>query len=350
MKQIYGEGSLFHKIKHHTDSTFELEKEKIVLIGMNDGIMDCVRPILYNFASMVEDGFLADLGNIRLKQSEQVTQFIIELSQSGYCPLIVSADAGPFKYLIQSYLQQKKGGSLALIDEQIPVKSQGSTADRLLFPLIELQEKRNKDIRLFGIQKHLNPKEDFESLEKQSIDYYRLGQVKSAISETEPMLRDCRFVGLNGRALKASESMDRSNVNPSGLNIEQACQMMRYTGINEHIQAMCLYGWDNSYAPKPQTAYSIAQLIWYFIEGFTDQKGDYPVKRKQLSAYVVATKIKNKNLTFFKSKQSGRWWIEVPHKKGKSLLIPCSLKDYESCALGQITDRVIDCFQKYYKD
>ena len=165
----------------------------------------------------------------------------------------------------------------------------------------------------------------------------------------EPMLRDCRLLGMNGRSLKASDSMDRSNLNPSGLTIEQACQMMRYTGINEHIESICLYGWDNNYAPKALTTHSIAQLIWYFIEGFKDRKGDYPVNRKELTAYVVSTKIKDKNLTFFKSKRSGRWWVEVPHKKGKSLLIPCSIDDYERCALGQITDRIINCYQKYYK-
>ena len=58
----------------------------------------------------------------------------------------------------------------------------------------------------------------------------------------------------------------------------------------------------------------LAQMIWYFIEGFRERKGDYPIANKsKYTKYHVALENGEHELTFYKSDFSGRWWMDVPH-------------------------------------
>ena len=97
----------------------------------------------------------------------------------------------------------------------------------------------------------------------------------------------------------------------------------------------------------------LAQMIWYFIEGFEGRKGDYPVATKsKYTKYHVAIEEGKHELLFYKSEFSGRWWMEVPFpadlksKFVRHQMVPCSYMDYEKATIGVMPDRWWQTFQK----
>src|SRR5690554_7142211 len=63
----------------------------------------------------------------------------------------------------------------------------------------------------------------------------------------------------------------------------------------------------------------VAQLIWYFNEGYANRKGDFPVgSKKTYTKFRVFLEELNEEIVFYKSNKSGRWWIEVPYPGSKN--------------------------------
>jgi formiminoglutamase len=56
-------------------------------------------------------------------------------------------------------------------------------------------------------------------------------------------------------------------------------------------------------------------------------------------------------ITFFKSKLSEKWWLEVPYPDGKAkfarnCIVPCSYADYETANSGELPERYISTHAK----
>jgi formiminoglutamase len=60
------------------------------------------------------------------------------------------------------------------------------------------------------------------------------------------------------------------------LNGEEACAICRYAGISDKVSSFGIYEYNPAADIEEQTAQLIAQMIWYFIEGVNQRKGDIP--------------------------------------------------------------------------
>ena len=102
------------------------------------------------------------------------------------------------------------------------------------------------------------------------------------------------------------------------------------------------------------TSHLAAQIIWYFIEGFYQRKGDFPHKQKDnYKKYNVGIDDNDHSIVFYESLRSGRWWMQVPLNGGDSAdkykrhyMLPCSYSDYELASNGEIPDRWWQVYQK----
>lgn len=345
LNKEFEEDCLKHSISIYENSDFKLKKERVVLLGCNDGLLDAVRPILYNFAGNFGQQTIADLGNFKTQNPDHNLQLIKDLIDANITPLIISADATHLHAQIVSHLKNKKIIHCSLVDESIPDKAQGQIDKRVLFPVATNKVKWPNQFNVLGIQKHQVPGKKIDQAQTNNLRLTRLGKLKNDLTIAEPLLRDTNILGFNARVLKSSETNDNKNNSPSGLSIDQACQIMRYAGINEQIQFANIFGFDDTFAPKKLTAHAIAQLIWYFLDGTFDQKGDYPIDKRKLKSYIVDLKYDKLNISFWKSKKSGRWWVEVPKTKGKSILKPCSQKEYTNCADGILSNELVEIFE-----
>ena len=68
--------------------------------------------------------------------------------------------------------------------------------------------------------------------------------------------------------------------------------------------------------------------------------------------YRVTIKDHKEELTFFKSKKTDRWWMEIPMESEKRIryqrhyLVPCSYQDYQIACSNDIPDRWWMMYQK----
>jgi hypothetical protein len=104
---------------------------------------------------------------------------------------------------------------------------------------------------------------------------------------------------------------------------------------------------------RGQTAHLVAQMIWYFIDGYYKRYQDFPFRKKgDYLKYRVSIKEHKNEIVFYKSKRSDRWWMEVPYPTQKKLkferhcLVPCSYKDYEAATREEVPDRWWQSYQK----
>ncbi|MGB3840814.1 MAG: hypothetical protein WBL11_00005, partial [Bacteroidales bacterium] len=81
--------------------------------------------------------------------------------------------------------------------------------------------------------------------------------------------------------------------------------------------------------------------IWYIVEGVSLRVKDYPFTAKtQMIKYTVIMDSAVKELIFYRSPRSDRWWIELPIYNTSQIqrhtLIPCLYEDYLAALQNKI--------------
>ena len=143
------------------------------------------------------------------------------------------------------------------------------------------------------------------------------------------------------------------SLSPSGFTIEEASQLARYAGMSDKLQCFSMLGFDAEKIGNELSAQGIAQILWYFIEGFILRKQDYPISaaHNQLTQYVVDVTAFSDQVTFWRSNKSGRWWMEVPLKSRKKTerhkLIPCSYNDYLMACQDDLPERLLSAYRRF---
>ena len=100
---------------------------------------------------------------------------------------------------------------------------------------------------------------------------------------------------------------------PNGLFANEACQLMRYAGISDKLTSAGIFNCYTLHEEKTTNAL-IAQLIWYFNDGYASRKGDFPIgSKRNYKKYRVTLEELKEEIVFIKSDKSGRWWMEVPY-------------------------------------
>jgi hypothetical protein len=93
-------------------------------------------------------------------------------------------------------------------------------------------------------------------------------------------------------------------------------------------------------------------MIWYFIEGFYSRKDSLSFKSAAYMKYTVSMDSKPNTLVFYKSKRSGKWWMEIPYNDASRFervsIVPCSYADYQQAQQGEIPERWVTAQIKLY--
>jgi formiminoglutamase len=131
------------------------------------------------------------------------------------------------------------------------------------------------------------------------------------------------------------------------------CQIMRYAGMSDKLSALGIFEYNPKLDRHSQTSQLIAQMIWYFIDGYYSRKQDFPSdKKKDFMKFTVTLKEFKDHIIFYKSRKSDRWWMEVPIKARlktryeRHHMVPCSHKDYKTACRNTIPDRWWQTYQK----
>ena len=189
-------------------------------------------------------------------------------------------------------------------------------------------------------------------LERLYFEAFRVGQVRTNIQEIEPTVRNADMVAFDITAIRSSDAPGNANAQPFGITGEEACQICWYAGLNEKLSSIGFYEYNPAYDDdRKKTAAVVATMIWYFIEGYYYRKNEQNFRSNDFMKYSVSMPVEPEVISFYKSKFSEKWWMEIPYPGGKekysrNSIVPCSYSDYQTAVKGEVPDRYISTLAK----
>lgn len=345
------------KVVFHTKEQFpDLNKIKIAIIGVLENRGDGnqtenvdLLPIRKEFYGLFPgnwDASIADLGDILAGNSAEDTYFALRkvvssLIKKKIIPIVLGGTQDLTYALYRAYDGLEQMVNLVSIDNKFDFgkESEAVSASSYLTKIIIDEPNNLFNFSNVGYQTYYNSQEEIDLIDKLFFDAYRLGDVSNNISIAEPVFRDADMVSLDLTAVKSSDSGNFAVFSPNGFNGKEICALSRYSGISDKVSLFGIFNHNNT----KQESVLIAQIIWYFIEGFHYRSNEYPFGSKEnYIKYIIPL---DEELVFYKSNKTDRWWIEIPfissssNKLRKSTLLPCSYEEYLGACNQEIPER-----------
>ncbi len=188
-----------------------------------------------------------------------------------------------------------------------------------------------------GFQRHIVEQADLYHVDTYSLGSSSLGMIKNRHTELEPVFRTVQAVSFDLSAGRSSEWPGLNICLPTGLSVEEICQIFRYSGSSYQIEYFGLNDLHPEVWQNEDCVTSIAIACWYFIEGVDSRvfKNDYAISGFQ--EFVLNVKDIEESLVFAINTDDGKWWVRV---EDSEKLIPCSKEDYERASMGFLSDRL----------
>ncbi|MBC5839939.1 formimidoylglutamase [Flavobacterium sp. F-380] len=345
------------KIVFHTKDHFpDLNKVTIAIVGVLDNRghsmaasvdLTAVRQELYTMFPGNWDASIADLGDIAAGNSIDDSYFALKkivahLIKNRIIPIVIGGSQDLTYGLYRAYDELEQMVNLVAIDSKFDFgkENENVSAGSYLTKIIIDEPNNLFNYCNIGYQTYYNSQEEIDLIEKLFFDAYRLGEISNNLALAEPVFRDADIVSLDLNAIKSADSGNFSSFAPNGFNGKEICSLARYAGISDKVSSFGIFNHDSS----AQEAPLIAQIIWYFIEGFHYRSNEYPFgSRENYIKYIVPSE--DETLVFFKSDKTDRWWIEIPfisnvnNKLKRNTLLPCSYDEYLGACNQELPER-----------
>ena len=332
-----------------------LSNIQVAIIGVGKQEANDVRTYLYQLAEISSSIRIADLGNLAKNTVEVLTPVIKELLDSEIFPIIIGNEHHLTLAQYQAYHMRKQLVNMALVDKTIDFTFDKIRARRNAYFLNKILQKDKSyllHLGLIGYQSHFINRRALQLFADQQFDYVRLGHIRSKMEEAEPIIRDADFLSFDISAIRQSEAPASLFPSPSGLTVEEACKIAHYAGLSNKMTSIGFYGFSSKFEDNFQTGHLVAQMVWYFLEGFANRKPDYPESTSGLLEYVVDFKSSNYQISFWKSTKSERWWMQIPVKSrskkyDRHRLVPCSYSDYLKASREELPERLVNAYNRF---
>jgi arginase family enzyme len=341
------------KIVLHTQDQFpDISKVNIAIIGVledrrnihivNEVNLTAVRKKLYSMFPGNWDASIADLGDILAGDSVEDTYFALKkvtssLIKNKVIPIVLGGSQDLTYALYRAYDDLEQMVNMVAVDNRFDFGKENETvsANSYLTKIIIDEPNNLFNYCNIGYQTYYNSQEEIDLIEKLFFDAYRLGEISNNIALAEPVFRDADLVSIDLNSVKSSDSGNSVTFEPNGFNGKEICSLARYAGISDKVSSFGIFNHNNTV----YEAAMIAQIVWYFIEGYHYRSKEYPFgSRTNYLKYIVP--LEDEELIFYKSDKTERWWIEIPfvsngnNKLKRNTLLPCSYDEY-LCACNQ---------------
>jgi hypothetical protein len=292
--------SLYHQVKFLQEAELTFSASDLLLISFDRLIGQRIKKHLYQFSSTPGNALaIVDCGHIAQKNPESVMPVLQEIEAGGAMVMVLGAPLGFMRH-------QVSAGKLTCVIRE------SNLDDDVHFR----QTPASANFQYIGTQRHL-VSESNERIEA----HLRLSDLKEDISLAEPCIRDAASLIFNCDSISAAEAGYIAGMSGSGLSVIEACQLFKYGGASRALQRVGIYGYSPEQDTSGMMANGIAQMIWYLLEGSMLREDP---ERSLLTQYIVQSKDSEHTLVFYKSENSGRWWIE--NKDARK--VACSYRDY----------------------
>jgi formiminoglutamase len=367
---ISSPSTFFRSIHAFTDKMPDYRGAHIAIFGIkeergsadNKGTAlapDEIRKKLYRLKKGLGAYRIVDLGNLNVghdvsESYVRVSEVCRMLLEHNVLPIIIggSHDLDYGQYC--AYETMEKLVSLLNVDAFLDLEEKTETAEsRHHIHKILLHEPNYLfSYTHLAYQSYLIDPSAVSILEKLYFEAFRVGQIRTNIQEIEPAVRNADMLAFDITAIRSSDAPGNANAQPFGLTGEEACQICWYAGLNEKLSSIGFYEYNPSYDDDhKKTASVIATMIWYFIEGYYNRKNEQNFKSNDFMKYSVSMPVDPEVISFYKSKFSEKWWMEIPYQNGRekyfrNSIVPCSYSDYQTAVKGEVPDRYISTLAK----
>lgn len=363
------------KVDFYTDRFPDLEEKSydIAIFGVNDdrgsvtnyGCSLAAEHFRLQFYQLNEGAFtskIIDLGNIiagnELSDTYYAVKTVVEdLIRLNILPVIIGGgqDLTYAQYMAYEGLEQKV--DLVVVDSKFDLDEDqneniATTSTSYLSKIFLHQPNYLFNFSNVGYQTYFVNQDSLKVMEKLYFDVHRLGEFMQDISLIEPVIRNANMISFDIGAIRSGDAVANANAGPNGFYGEDACRIARYAGMNDKLSSIGFYEFNPAYDRNGQTEMLLAQMVWYFIDGFYNRKQDFPLTPKsQYIIYRTSLKDGSGEMNFVKSKRSDRWWMQVPYPSGISKneryhLVPCRYEDYNTAVNGEMPDLWWRTYQK----
>lgn len=356
-------GTLGRKLHIHdeVDGIPELAEIKIGIVGIledrgsrfNRGSAegpDQIRPHLYNLMYGHWAFEIADLGNIyrgeTIEDSIAAVRILVEeLRKADVIPILIGGSQDLTYGAYRAFDKLEQTVNLVSIDSRFDLGQHSDSFNSMnyLSHIVLNQPYNLFNFSNLGYQSYFIPPEEIDLMERMHFETHRLGQLRADLSEVEPVVRDADLITFDMSAIRQGDSPGHAQSSPNGFSGEEACAIARYSGLSDKVCLFGIFEYNPNVDIQGMSSHLIAQMMWYFIEGVQQRRGDYPfASKKDYTKFTVLIDEEGFELIFYKSPLSERWWIEVPISQAqhqRHALIPCNAKDYEASLEGHIPDR-----------
>ena len=370
-EEPYAYDDLFNGIKKYDGKgKFPvINKNTIVIIGIgedrgafnNKGCtgINPIREKLYRLKKHGYSSDIADLGNLIPGASLQdtyaaIAQITSELYVQKAIPFIIGGSQDLTYGHYAGYKKLEEIINIVSVDARFDL---GKPEDELhagtfLCKIILEQPNYLFNFSNIGYQTYFVGQENVELMRKLYFDTFRLGQIRTDLTEAEPVIRAADLLTFDISCIRQSEAPANNNASPNGFSGEEACQLIYYAGASDKLSGIGIYEYNPKLDRDFQTAHLLAQMVWYFIEGVAQRQMDLPLNNSNnYITYRVTVKNLETEIVFIKSIKSDRWWMKLPfdptsNRYSHQHMMPCSYKDYQQACNDEVPDRWWNSLQK----
>ena len=301
-----------------------------------------------------------DLGNIRQGNELKDTYYALNqtcevLLRRGIIPLIIGGTQDLTFANYQAYEHMEQTVNLVTIDYRLDFgKSDGEITSKNYLNKVVL----HKPNYLFnysniGNQRYLVEGDLLELMGNMYFDAHRLGDIQSNIQRSEPIIRNADILSVDLSSVRMGECPGTTCPGPNGFYGDQVAQLCRYAGMSDKLTSFGIYEIDPLMDLGGHSCHLAAQMIWCFLEGVSQRKGDYPVgDYSDYFKYMVPITHDGHELVFYKSHLTDRWWMDVPYPAGTEVkyerhhMVPCTYEEFQQASTEEMPDRWWKTYQK----
>lgn len=346
-------------------SGYDLDDYNLAIIGLeedrastdNSGCgkgTNSIRTELYKLFVHFDMPSIIDLGDIKngatIKDTQVALKETLKLLYEQKVTVIIIGGGHDLTYgQFLSYENHINPVNMVVVDEKIDVADTSViNSSSFLWHIINHEPNFLNNCTHLGHQIFYNSPMSVDVLESLHHQTLKLGEVRKSVIEVEPFLRNANMLSLDLSAIRSSECPSNAITSPNGFTGEEVCQISRFAGFSNKVSSFGLYEMNPYFDNNNQGAKQASQILWYFIEGFSGRKPDFPSQEdKNFVQYFVRLNSTDNEIVFWKSTFSNRWWMEVPQKDTEEKqYLPCSYNDYQTALNDELPDKWMRAYSK----
>lgn len=335
------------------DDNLDLEGFDIALVGVNESRLCLHDSVSQDFSQLRKEFYqlykgewkvkLLDLGNVEAGETVADTHFAVKtlsrkLMEYNMVPIFMGGGQDMMLPLYRSMDDLYHMVNVVNIDSHFDLGEVDADLDHTNYVgKMVVQKPYNLfNYMVLGYQTYFQSADEIALFDNMFFDAVRLGEIGENPVKAEPYLRDADIVGIDIRSIAGSAS---GRVN--GLSGREVCALARYAGISDRVKLFGIFELTRDFILPYDL---LAQMLWYFVEGYVLRNDEYPVNIDDSYTRYTVT-LENTDVVFYKSGLSKRWWMEMPfstlvdNKPVQHTLLSCTEMEYEEACNGNLPER-----------